>query len=191
MIWRLEREGDVSQFNGVRLAGIDSRDPKSHSGRFLETRYVTDTRLQLVIQFTYLIGIFTQIESRVVDHVSLLHNIRTHREIAGRCVLADCLKTGIVIGVGGGSEALKHALLSEKERANVDGEDGALFGGILLLELDVLGEEIEGLRVVLEDLEDALTAGDDDDIEVLNLVVRILIVHIGLDGEALDGGHCG
>ena len=57
----------------------------------------------------------------------------------------------------------------------------ALLGRVLLLELDVLGQEVERLGLVLEHLEDTLAAGDDDDVEVLNLVVGVLVVHVGLD----------
>jgi hypothetical protein len=65
----------------------------------------------------------------------------------------------------------------------------ALLFGVLLVKLDVFGEEVEGLSLTLEDIKDTLAAGDDDDIEVLKFVVGITVVHVGLDGEALDRRH--
>jgi hypothetical protein len=65
-------------------------------------------------------------------------------------------------------------LLSKEQGTDVDGKDGALLAGTLLLKLDVLGEEIERLRLVLEDLKDTLTTGDDDDVKVLKLIVGVL-----------------
>lgn len=76
--------------------------------------------------------------------------------------------------MGCSGKALEHALLSEEQSTDVDGEDGALFAGTLLLELDVLGEEAKRLRLVLEDLKDTLTTGNNDDVKVLKLVVGIL-----------------
>lgn len=135
------------------------------------------------------VGVLAQIKSSIVYNVSLLHNVGTHGHVSPRSVLADCLKADIVVGVGCSGEALEHALLGKKQGADVDSEDGAFFGGALLMELDVLGEEIEGLRLILEHVEDALAARDDDDIEVLKLVVGVFVVHVGLDGEALDRRH--
>jgi hypothetical protein len=65
-------------------------------------------------------------------------------------------------------------LLSKEQGTDVDGKDGALFAGTLLLKLDILGEETERLRLVLEDLKDTLTTGDDDDVKVLKLIVGVL-----------------
>lgn len=42
------------------------------------------------------------------------------------------------------------------------------------MKLDVLGEESERLRLVLEDLKDTLTTGNDDNVKVLKLVVGVL-----------------
>ena len=42
------------------------------------------------------------------------------------------------------------------------------------MKLDVLGEESERLRLVLEDLKDTLTNGNDDNVKVLKLVVGVL-----------------
>jgi hypothetical protein len=133
--------------------------------------------------------LLAQIEPSIVDHVTLLHDIGAHGEVAGRSLLADLLKAGVVVGMGSGSKTLKHALLGEEERTDVDGEDGALLRGALLLELDIFGEKTKRLGLVLEHVEDTLAAGNNDDVKVLELVVGVLVVHVGLDGEALDGRH--
>ena len=133
--------------------------------------------------------LLAKIEPSIVDDVALLQDIGAHGEVTSGRLLADLLKAGVVVWVGGGRKALKHALLSQQERADVDSEDGALLVRVLLLELGVLGEEAKRLRLLLEDLEDALAAGDDDDIKVPDLGVGVLVVHVGLDGETLDRGH--
>jgi hypothetical protein len=139
------------------------------------------------------VRVLAQVESSVVDDVSLLHHVGAHRHVAPSGILTDGLQAHVVVRVGCSGEALEHALLSKEQGGDVDGEDGAFFGGILLLKLNVLGEEVEGLGLVLEDIEDTLASGDDDDVEVLELVVGVLVVHVGLDSETLDGGHgrCG
>lgn len=88
--------------------------------------------------------------------------------------MTDGLETDVVVWVGCSGKALEHALLSEEQSTDVDGEDGALFAGTLLLELDVLGEEAKRLRLVLEDLKDTLTTGNNDDVKVFKLVVGVL-----------------
>lgn len=42
------------------------------------------------------------------------------------------------------------------------------------MKLNVLGEESKRLRLVLEDLKDTLTTGNDDNVKVLKLVVGVL-----------------
>lgn len=76
--------------------------------------------------------------------------------------------------MGCSGKALEHTLLSEEQGTDVDGEDGAFFAGTLLLELDVLGKEAERLGLILEDLKDTLTTGDNDDVKVLKFVVGVL-----------------
>jgi hypothetical protein len=135
------------------------------------------------------IRILAQIESSVVHNVSLLHDIGTHRHVSLRGILAQGLKTYIVVWVRGGGKTLEHALLSQQEGADIDGEDCTLLCRVLLLELDIFGEQIEGLALVLEDLEDTLSTRHDENVEVLKLVVGILVIHISFDGETLDRGH--
>jgi hypothetical protein len=129
---------------------------------------------QLGAYLRVVVGVLAEVEAGVVDNVTLLHDVRTLRHVASSRILADGLETDIVVWVGCGGKALEHALLSKEQGTDVDGEDGTLFAGILLLKLDILGEETERLRLVLEDLKDPLTTRDNDDVEVLELVVGIL-----------------
>lgn len=133
--------------------------------------------------------LLAQVEPSIVDDVALFHDVGTHGKITSRGVLTDLLKASVVVGVGSGSEAFEHALLGEEKSANVHGENGALLGRILLLEVNVLCEETKRLGFVLEHVEDALAAWNDDDIKVLQLLIGVVVVHVGLDGEALDGRH--
>ena len=137
------------------------------------------------------IGVLAEVKSGVVHDVALLHDVCTHGHVPPSSILTDGLQTDIEVWVCCSGEALKHTLLSKEQGADVNGEYRALLLGILLVKLDVFGEEVEGLGLVLENLEDALAARDDDDIKVLELVIGIVVVHVGLDGEALNRGHGG
>ena len=120
------------------------------------------------------VGVLAQVEASVVDNVSLLHDVCAHGHVAPSGVLADGLQADIVVWMGCSGKALEHALLSKEQGTDIDGEDGALFGGVLLLELDVLGKEVQRLRLVLEHIKDSFTTGYDDDVKVLEFVVGIL-----------------
>lgn len=133
-----------------------------------------DISKQRMFDSRVLLRVFTQVEASVVDDVSLLHDIGPHGHVPPGRVLTDGLEADVVVGVSCSSEALEHALLSKEQGTHIDGEDGAFFDGVLLLKLDVLGEEVQGLRFILEHLEHTLTTGNDDDIEIIELVVGIL-----------------
>jgi len=138
-----------------------------------------------------LVRILAQIKAGIVYHVALLHDVGAHGHVTSRSILADGLQADVVVWVGGSGKTLKHALLGQEQGTDVDGENGAFFDGILLVELDVLGEQMEGLGLVLEHLEDAVAARDNDDIKIVELGIGIVVVHVGLDGEALDRRHGG
>ena len=120
------------------------------------------------------VGVLAQVEAGVVDNVSLLHDICAHRHVAPSSILADGLQADIVVWMGCGGKALEHALLSKEQGTDVDCEDGTLFGWVLLLKFNILGEEVQRLRLVLEHVENTLTTRNDDDVKVLKLVIGIL-----------------
>jgi hypothetical protein len=120
------------------------------------------------------LGVLAKIKASIVDYISLLHDIGPHGHVTPGRVLTDGLKADVVVWMGCSSEALEHTLLSKEQGTHIDGEDGALFDGVLLLKLDVLGEEVQGLRLVLEHVKHALTTGDDDDIEIFEFIVGVL-----------------
>jgi hypothetical protein len=130
--------------------------------------------VQLGLHLRVIIGVLAQVEAGVVDNVTLLHDVCTLGHVSPSRVLTDGLETDIVVWVGCSGKPLEHTLLSKEQGTDVDGKDGALFAGTLLLKLDVLGEETERLRLVFEDFKDAFTTRDDDDVKVLKLIVGVL-----------------
>ena len=75
--------------------------------------------------------------------------------------------------------------MPEQERARGDAHECAFFAGILGLESGKSADQGEGFGVGFEDGVDALdAAGDDEDVVVLEVGVRVFVIDVGFDGEA-------
>lgn len=136
-----------------------------------------------------LLDFLAQVEARVVDDVVFLHHVGLFEVAASGGFFADNLHLGVIVGVRGGGQALQDSGLREDERAGADGHDGALFGGIRLLEFGEGFDEFEGFGFLLEHIFDRPAAGNDQNIVFLERLVRIFVVDIGLDGQARRRGH--
>lgn len=86
--------------------------------------------------------------------------------------------------MGRGRQAREDALLAQEEGTGAHGEDGTLAGGVPLLELREIGDEAEGLELLLDDLL-GVAADDDKDIKVLEAVVGLLVGDLGADDDTL------
>jgi len=77
--------------------------------------------------------------------------------------------------------------LSEEETAGADGEDGAFFVGVFLLEVGEGFDEAEGLGGF--GFEDGVgaTAGDDEDVEFGEAGVGFFVVHVSPETGSLGG----
>jgi hypothetical protein len=127
-----------------------------------------------------LVEVLAQVKAGIVDYIALFHHVGA-LEIAKLGSLdAHVLESGVVVGVGGGTESLQDARFGEEERASADGEEGTLLAGILLLQLGVGFDEVHGLGVGLEDGLDA-SAGDDEDVVVLNVLMGVIKVDVSFE----------
>ena len=147
-----------------------------------------------------LIHIGAQIEARVVHHVVLLHHVRLLEQLSSaRGFLAQDLEFRVVIRVRGCGHALQQACVPEDQAAGADGEEGAFFGGVGFLESRVGGGEagrfgwvgVVGRGGRAEFGKDGGAAGDNEDVVVVEVVVRGFVVDVRFDGEAGGGSHGG
>lgn len=83
-----------------------------------------------------------------------------------------------------GGQALQHARLREEQAPRADAEEGALAGGVALLEVGPFADEIERLGIGFQDFVGAAPR-DDEDVEVFETGVGGRDVHVGFDGDAL------
>lgn len=81
-----------------------------------------------------LLELLAQLKPRVVDYIVLLHDVRLFEVPAACRVFAQDLQLGVVVWVGGCSEALENTCLGEEEGRRADGEEGALFAWVASLE---------------------------------------------------------
>ena len=95
-----------------------------------------------------------------------------------------------MVGVRGGAEPLQDPRVPEEEGAGADAHERALFGGVLLLHGREGFDEGDGLAAGFEDL-GAVAAGDDEHVVVFDVLVGVVVVHVGFDDDALGGGGAG
>ncbi len=132
-----------------------------------------------------------ELEAQVIHHIpGVLDDVGVFAHEPDHGVAAQVLELGNVIGVGGGSEAAQNALLRQEEGAGADGEQCALAGGVVLLELRIGRDEAKRLCLVLEDLVD-IAAEDDEDIKVVEALVGLLPGALGSNDDALLGQDLG
>jgi len=86
-------------------------------------------------------------------------------------------------------QPLQHAGLGEEQGAGADAEERALFGRVALLQSAEGADEWEGLGVWgVEDGFDGRAAGDDQDVVVADVGVRVGVVGVRFDGQGAGGG---
>lgn len=90
----------------------------------------------------------------------------------------------------GGREAGENALLGQEKSTSADGEDGSLAGRVPLLELGEVGDEAEGLELLVEDLL-GVAADDDEEVKVLEAVMGVLVGNLGANDDTLSGDDLG
>jgi len=112
-----------------------------------------------------LLQLVPQIETRVVDHVVLLHDVRLLEVAVARRFFADDLHLRVVIRVRGRGQTLQETGLGEDQGAGADGHQGAFFGWVGELELCEGADQIDGLAAFCEQVVDAPAAGDDEDLD--------------------------
>lgn len=83
-------------------------------------------------------------------------------------------------------EAGEDAGLTEEERAGADGEYGAFFVGVFLLEVREGFDKAEGFGFGFEDRVGA-AAGDHEDVEFREARIGFFEVHVCAEGGALGG----
>lgn len=128
----------------------------------------------------------TQIETQVIDHVSLLDEIASLGQIALGNLAVELLELGAPVGMCGGREARKDALLCEEHAAGAHAHEGALLLGVLLLEVGEGLDEAEGLGFGFDDGFDA-AARDDEDVEFGEALESTFEVEVGAEGSSLSG----
>ena len=135
-----------------------------------------------------LVQFVAEVEARVIHDVILLHDVRLLELAAARSLLADDLHLGVIVRMRRGGHALQHAGLGQDEGARADGHEGALFRRVGLLQGAEGFEEGHGLGFGFEHGVDAVAAGDDEDVVVVEGFVGVFVVNVGFDGEARGGG---
>lgn len=133
----------------------------------------------------------SEIEAKVVDDISgILNNVGALLKVAGSSLAAENLKLGHVVDVCSGGEAGKDTLAGKEEGAGADGEDSALTAGVLLLEFGKVVDEAEGLGLLLENFL-RVASEDDENVKVLEAIVRLLEGDLGADHDTLFGKNLG
>lgn len=133
-----------------------------------------------------LIWVLSKVESQVINHISLLHNIRAFSQISLRSLRTNILKLSKEIRVRGGTQAGKHAELTEEEGGGADGEDCALTAWVFLLDVGKGLEDAEGLGLLLDNgLE--VAAGDDEDVEGGEGLLQVGVGAVGFEEDAVGG----
>ena len=133
-----------------------------------------------------LLLILAQLEPRIIDHVILLHDIRLLQIPAPRRILANNLHLGVEIRVRGRGHALQHARGAQDQTAGADGHQRALFGRVRGLQLGEGFEQRDGFGVGGDDGVDPFrgAAGHDQHVVFFEVVVRVRVIDISLDGQA-------
>lgn len=88
----------------------------------------------------------------------------------------------------GGCQALENACLSEEQGAGADGHEGSFFAGIRGLKLSKGFDQFERFCILLENVVDAIAAGNNQDVIFIQVLMSSLDVDVGFDGEARGGG---
>lgn len=130
-----------------------------------------------------------QIEARIVDNVHFLHDLGAIGGGVGARLLTLFLELDVVVGVPRRRQALQHACAREEEGGGPDGDERAFAHGIIRLHLaEGLDEgDQRGAVVVFEHAFGMAAAGDDEDVDVAQALVRFFVVDVGGDGVALGG----
>lgn len=125
------------------------------------------------------------VEAKVVDHVAgLFVDVGSLLRITDGRVAADVLKGSHVVGVGRSRQTREDADLGEEEGSGADGQEGALSGRILLLQLRVGLDQGKRLRLALE-RGIGVTADDDHDVEVIEALMGLFVCDLGINNDAL------
>ena len=103
---------------------------------------------------------------------------------------AEVLEGGHVVWVGGGGQAGEDSELGQEEGSGADGQEGALPSRVVLLEFGKGRDDGQGLGLGLQDGA-AVTADDDEDIELVEALVRLLEGDLGVDHDTLVGDNLG
>ena len=176
----------------IRIAPGIAPLPRHRGPPRIAIRHGTRGRIQRRLRHDerVLVEVLAQIEARVVDHVSLLHDVGAVAQLAPGRVRAQDLQLGVVVRVRRRRQPLQDAGLREEEAARAHAQERALFGWVFLLHLGEGFDERDGFGVGGEDV-GAAAAGDDEDVVVFDVLVRVRVVHVGFDDEALAGGRAG
>ena len=131
------------------------------------------------------------IESKVVHNVSgIFDDVGSLLHITDCGVAAEVLEGSHVVGVGGGGQARENSELGEEEGSGADGQKGTLSGRVVLLELGKCSDDGHGLGLALQNAI-AVTANDNEDIELLQALVGFLEGDLGVNYDALVGDNLG
>ena len=161
------------------LARDAAPPPLLLAAQHLQIPAVDDERVLLLIP---------EVEPRVVHHVHLLHDLGAVRRRERRRLLAQLLELDVQLRVRRRGEALQDAGPGEEHGAGTDAQQRALLDRVVLLHVGEGADQLDGL-VVLVDAHDGggRAAGDDEDVDVAQELVRVLEVHVRGDGVALRG----
>ena len=80
----------------------------------------------------------------------------------------------------GSWQTAQNALLGQEEGTGADGEEGALFVWVFLLQVRPGSDDAQGFGFGLEDLI-CVTARDDEDVEFLETLVGFGVVHVSTE----------
>jgi hypothetical protein len=186
-------------------AGDDSQTSQSHIGTFNQALWslaefvalaafasvalATEIVWAFVQDEGILLPLFAKIETGVVDHVALLHNIGAFKIAIPGSFLAQHLQLDVVVWMRGGRQTLQNTCLGKEQCTSADGEECTFLARVLLLKIDEFFAEVLGLVIGFENGFGA-TAWDDDDVPFLNVFDRVFKVDVSLEGNALGGFDC-
>jgi hypothetical protein len=126
-----------------------------------------------------------ELVAEIVHHIAgVLDDVGMLAQVSDDGVAAQGLELGEEVGMGRGSKAREDALLGQEQRPGADRKQCALAAGVLLLELRIGRDEAERLSLLLQGLL-AVTAEDDEDVEVVKTVIGLLPRALRANDDAL------
>jgi hypothetical protein len=137
---------------------------------------------------------FVDVEAKIVHDVALLHDVEALGHVAMGYTLVHVLHLDHVVGVGSDVQSRKDACLGHEKRSGADRHESSLSHGVLGLDIGIRLDQSHGLgsRVLAKvgNAEDVVSAatGDDDNVEIGELLVSLLEGDVGLERDALRRG---